>query len=679
MNAFSRIARIAAGVLLVITMTFLSLLPVHADQVQGISTEEVSRFNIMLVIDGSGSLVMHNGATDPQGVRYDAIDLFLALLPNRGNNVGAIVFDDNSDGYLLKTDLRELNGKQDKIKLSSEIRDAGTGGDTDIGTALKDAVQILSAQADQSGKQSVVILFSDGRTDLGNDQEAYNRSLENKETAIVAAQEAGIPIMTICLHANDVANPAELEEIATRTSGHAVEVASSDDLGYAFEEFYSMIFRTSSSERTDISFPDSGSLTYDIDVPAYGAEEVNIILNGESVHNIELTSPTGTLSTSQVDDMLMTGGSYKVVKLSNPEAGTWHVSVQGDPGSTATVNVVYNIDTSAGLQTVDGRSDYNEGEPVQLIASLSRNGEVVSDSAVTGDYKAEITITDLGSGNKNTYPMQPDQGGRFIYTLEQGGYSSYEAEAHLFCTSLDLYTGKVRLNFGNTAPREVSGLSDKDYLIKAVVTPLTGRSKSVDVAKYFTDDQDGTLKYTIESSQLVADTAELDGSTLKINTAKSKSGDIVIRATDSQGAYAETTFRVKTTNLTLPIFLAIVLGILAAILIPLIIAFVNRPQFQGNIKVVNLQTMMEGLPVGAFRGSVPLSKFGVGFCGFDPKTTKFTAVRHGGVQFQAKKKFYVDGMEMTSYELMYGRNKIYADENNTLGIEVEVQSTDYMY
>ena len=92
---------------------------------------KLSRFNIQLVIDGSGSLEWGNNATDPKGLRYDAINLFLALLTNDGNDIGVVVFDDNSDKYLLNTGLSAVSGKDEKIALSDRIRKAGTGNDTD--------------------------------------------------------------------------------------------------------------------------------------------------------------------------------------------------------------------------------------------------------------------------------------------------------------------------------------------------------------------------------------------------------------------------------------------------------------------------------------------------------------------------------------------------------------------
>ena len=75
-------------------------LTVHAKK-----NPQIQKFNVALVLDGSGSLVSNSNGTDNDGLRYEAIQLFLALLSDQGNEVSAIVFDDDSENYLLNTDV----------------------------------------------------------------------------------------------------------------------------------------------------------------------------------------------------------------------------------------------------------------------------------------------------------------------------------------------------------------------------------------------------------------------------------------------------------------------------------------------------------------------------------------------------------------------------------------------
>ena len=69
-----------AALLLSAAITYAQ--PASADN---LNADEVNQFNVILVIDGSGSLISGSSAPDKSGLRYDAINLFLALLTNDGN------------------------------------------------------------------------------------------------------------------------------------------------------------------------------------------------------------------------------------------------------------------------------------------------------------------------------------------------------------------------------------------------------------------------------------------------------------------------------------------------------------------------------------------------------------------------------------------------------------------
>ena len=69
----------------------LLLLPAAA--AEEASAPTANRYNIMLVLDASGSL----NSTDPRGYRFDAVNLFANLLPEEGNVVGGVVFSTDID------------------------------------------------------------------------------------------------------------------------------------------------------------------------------------------------------------------------------------------------------------------------------------------------------------------------------------------------------------------------------------------------------------------------------------------------------------------------------------------------------------------------------------------------------------------------------------------------------
>ncbi|MBM6871231.1 VWA domain-containing protein [Pseudoflavonifractor phocaeensis] len=640
---------------------------------QALNNQDLERFNVMLVIDGSGSLVYGDNATDANGLRYDALDLFLALLTNSGNNVGAIVFDNDPQNYLLNTGLQSITGKSDKISLSDQIRQAGTRDDTDIGSALLTAVETLNAQSAQNGMESVIILFSDGRTDLGGDQEAYEASLENKETAITTAQTAGIPVYSICLNATSVADPAELQEISSRTSGSFVAVSSPEDLTGAFEAFYNLIFSTSSSERVTSSFPSSGKLTFNIDVPTYGAEEVNIILDTDGAGQAQLTAPSGPMSAADMEDSTMTGGDFNIIKLVDPEVGRWTLELSGVPQDNVTINVIYNIDTSAVLATADGGSDYGAGDTVTLQAALYQNGVPITDSTVTSEYTAELTFTNMADNSTQTVEMNAGPNGSFTYDFQENDFNSYSVQVVFRYSNMSIPSNTIPVNFGNTAPVVAS---DQQLVEESViVTPVSGRERSFDLSNYFSDAQGDPITYSVASSQLVDGSVTLNGSNLTVNTAKSRSGDLVLRGTDPQGAYSEMTIRFQVTNLTPAIFSVIVAALVAVIVIVSIIVYKKTHiPFRGSITVTSATSMSgSGRSHANFKGKIKLLYFAIGSCGMDAKKCWFVAQPGNRLEFRSPVPVYWNGMPTKKVNLLNGSTEIYADENRTLGIRVTVK------
>ena len=657
----------SAVLLVVLLLTVFGAMAVSADTVQQYSHGKLSRFNIQLVIDGSRSLVSEYGATDPNGLRYDAINLFLALLTNEGNDVGVIVFDENSNPFILNTGLTSLKGKDQKIALSDRIRKSGTGNDTDIGSALYAAVEELSKAGDE--RQPVVILMSDGRTDLGDDQDAYKKSLKLKEDAIVLAQENNIPIYTVCLNASPVADPSELSEISSRTNAQAIEVSSAENLSDAFKQFYTLIFSTSEENLQEDVFPASGELGYDFEVPVFGAEEVNIIINAQGISSEKLASPSKDWTKEEVADSTMIGGIYRVIKLVNPEPGPWHITLNGRQGDKSMINILYNINTEAFIETIGGITEYSLGDKAQIKLSLAQEGNIIADQNVTKEYQAEATFENLSTGETTTLAMTADQNGSFTCELMPTDYSTYKVTAKAWCNTITLNSNELQLNFGNSAP--VLTEEAKDATVRVVVTPLTGRKKSIDVSKYFKDEQDSDLSYSIVSSTLVQDTASLDGKTLKVNTSKSKSGDVIVRASDSQGSYVDTNIRFKVTNLTIPIIVIILGIIIVALILGAIARKMSMPVFHGTVRVSN-KSNGQGLPIGDFRGKLKLARFPVGSCGLDPKTTFIVAMRNNCLEIQSKKPFFIDGRPLTRARLFDGLNEIWADQDQTMGIDIDI-------
>lgn len=195
-----RIYHFMLAVILLLTMT-------GTLSSSGAQAAAANRYNVVFVIDASGSMKKTDGFL----WRYEAIDLFLGLATDKGNYMGAVIFN---DGIVATMPLQEISGKEMKTLFSQNLRNAPVRGDTDIGGAFLTAVDMLNANKNPD-LPSVIILLSDGNTDFPNDNtgERLTQSNNNKQEAINKARENGYPVFSVCLNANNTANTAELREI----------------------------------------------------------------------------------------------------------------------------------------------------------------------------------------------------------------------------------------------------------------------------------------------------------------------------------------------------------------------------------------------------------------------------------------------------------------------------------
>lgn len=664
MKKINRILAAALAILLV-----AALLPVgFAVPAAAAQEEQTNRMNVVLVIDGSRSLVWEAGATDPDGYRYDAIDLFLALLTEYGNNVSTIVFAGEKE-FLLDTGFVSINNKADKLELSQKIRSIQTDYGTNIGAALECGVAEAVAKSEENGLTSVVILFSDGKTDVK--ESYYKDSLRSKENAVKAAQIAGIPIYTICLAVDNNADPDELQEISERTKGQFEKVTNAEALSLEFETFYEMIFGATGAQVQEAEISSMGTLSFPVTIPEFGAEEVNVILDTRGLNNISIKGPGVTYSNEAIEQISMHGGYYQVIKLVDPPSGDWFVELEGIPEKNVTVNVLFNINSTATLTTEDGLENYPAGSHVVFCANLKENGKLILDPKVTTDYTAELILTDNATG-KEEEPVQmtSDGQGTFKYSLKERRYGSYTAQVKLTCENLTLISNKWDVNFDNTPPE---AKTDREVIEKWVLAPFFGTETKVEVSSYFEDDQDDTLDYQIVSSQLQDDTYELDKEigTLTVDTARCKSGEIVIKAIDSKHGSAEMIIYFDIFDLTFYGWSTVILILLGAIaLCVAVVVHNNMHKWRGDICISDLRGI-RATPRTNFRGSLKLKSFNLSDTGINGK---FKAGSHNQISFVSKKpvftEYAVGGSKRIA--LRAGKTKIYTDAQHNRGIVVEI-------
>lgn len=541
---------------LLLSMLICGLITIHAEN------EPVEGKNIMLVIDGSGSLKK----TDKEMLRIEAVKTFLGLLPESGSSIGAIVFDNK---IRLNTGSIQMDSKKDKAKLISDIKvaaeeaiEASSSPDegwTDIGNALLTAITELTQNATFSSAPNYIILFSDGETDLGNEA-ATKESLEKEVKAIKSAKGLSIPIYSVCLNTEGSVDTSEIKAISSNTSGAYQEVRNADNLNDVFEMFYSLIFGEGIvpiEGKTD----SESNYTRDFKVPSVGIEELNLIIKTETSNpDISLTRPNGVeVTADELKKWTQTqNDNYRLIKMIHPDAGDWKLNIKGDPNSTVHLKWIYNTLIDAVLEIDSTASSYQKGDNVRLRGYLLENSFRITDYTSYGDsgYNAILKVYDAVSGEEITSSEMKVDGASFVSDVVLDQQKVYDFELVLVCGEIKKTSTRVTVGVGNTNP-----VANQKIVEKTVLFPFSASNVKFMLDEYVHDEEDEALTYKVGSHTFKGDALSIEDSKLTINLKGVKTGGVTVAAYDSQGGNCDITFKIKVIN-AIPLLIIILLAVI---------------------------------------------------------------------------------------------------------------------
>lgn len=418
--------KLFAVMLLVMSLFIMSFAAIQPAMAAGSGNKD-TKYDIEVVVDASGSLKK----TDPENNRYTAIDIFLQTLRENGNNVGSVVFTQNIEE---DTGLKDMNSKSSKEKLSNQIRSHVPGkGDTNIGLALQKAVDALNSG--EKGREKIILMLSDGNTDLGT-SEGNKKSLEIERKAVGQCVTDGIKVYGICLNSNGAANLKEFQDITTPTSGSLLEVKSSENLVSALKDFYAQIFKT--KYISDTKTIKNGEASKSIEVPSYGVEELNITINNASkLTDVVINKPNGVeISKNEFNGISSRIGDYYFVKITNPDAGVWGVTVKGEEGTQITFDFVFNVANSVGLKTVSKGNSFSLNEDIKFTAGFYSDGKKLVGKKNYENYTGTLVISPKNGGNSQYYPMEKDGENGFKGSLTYDKEGTYDVCAVFTCGEL---------------------------------------------------------------------------------------------------------------------------------------------------------------------------------------------------------------------------------------------------
>ena len=517
-----------------------------------------SRYNIMLVIDRSQSLIY----SDVSENRFNALQYMFATLPSEGNEIGAIVFRETVKEV---SPLKLISSEGDKDELFKKIRaEKPERGGTDYGAALLLAVdRLVERQAEQESEygkylESVIILFTDGQTDV-TDKEA---SKAKRDLAIETAKRNGIKVFGVFLnYNNEIEENQEVFDIVRNVRNRAddpitprnekgllnslgwnySEIISADDIVESFADLVHLL--------TDYQVPphkETVPIRKECIIPAIGVSELNISVRYSpgvlQKISIKIERPDGSiLEDSSTRDVIVTVTNvFYNVKVLNPGAGKWIITVDkaGNEQVTENIEVTPDIIISTNISAHLDHQTPNGGiflrEPVTFISWLEQAGRSVDDNSKYLFYECTLNISNLRTNQTNEIPMKLNGQGCFIADVAFNDYDRYYVFAVYSCDRIRFRSEGLTLLATNRPPVV------NPNPINDVYTWLNGCIFTVDLSKYVIDPEGGKLSYTIRGGDCSKAASIDDKGNLTVDTRNhSGTGQIQLRVQDDQGEHVD--------------------------------------------------------------------------------------------------------------------------------------------
>ena len=614
MRCMRQILAVVFSVLLVVTSIGL---PTAAAS----ENEAANRYNIVFVNDESGSM----NTNDNQLFRYEAIRRFVALMAQDGNRIGSVSFNEKIIDQVPMKDIKGFADKTEFVEHISQFAPDSNKGMTNIGLALKIAVELLNSGRNPD-LPSIIILLTDGQTQMPTEKEK-ELSLEQKADAIEDARRAGYQIYSVHLAKNAAtADNNELKQIAAATGGASETVDKAEDLEEVQMMFYKIIFNALTDDAAEAVIGPDGKATQSFNVPGIGVEELNIIIEGDMT-DCSLEDPNGKLySGAELQNITMTGKDFKLIKVTDPIGGKWTATAYGDEGVKIKFKPLYNSSfyINASMQT---RSEYKIGDTVTFDAVIcDKNGPVTDTSRYTG-IKGTLYINDqkidmrLGSSGFTSDFVIENDGTYYAYIEVNKDdlvvrSDKVDGEEYSFSFSVD-----------NRAPLP----PEEELTAHANVWPFFGGSAVLDLTGAAVDPDGDPITYSIVSTAFNEEDYSFTDNVLTVDHFSIKKGSFTVRAADSRGAYCSFDVLITSTNIGLIMFIALCVGAVIVLAALIFAAWkLSQLPFNGDITV----TLRHGVSNGASdtkeaymlpRGSTTIALWDVDVSEFLPRGTRLQA------------------------------------------------------
>ena len=338
-----------------------------------------SGVDVVIVLDTSNSMRITDsnnrvtGGSDPDNYRLDATAMLIGMLDMNTSRVAVLPFNKTVIEYDDLMHLMPVDNTMTRKNLIERVYQVGAilAGETDYGSALEKAIEILLKEKDTSGKykdnQPMIVLMTDGYNSMNSEsdtQRAHNATSQ----AVQQAKENEIPIYTVVLDANKSKSDTggmTMEQISIESgAGKDGSQGTQSDVNKLPSFFAKVLAERIGSSTTFKATEDieiNGDL-YRIKLPLVNnsIKEANIIIpikirtTGKKIERSEIISSIKIYKGDQVVEPYYqydAKGHFAIIKIKDIEGGDdWVLEYKNGANPGADISLLYNYDIKLDAQ-----------------------------------------------------------------------------------------------------------------------------------------------------------------------------------------------------------------------------------------------------------------------------------------------------------------------------------------
>lgn len=349
-----------------------------------VSATPTSQSLLIVLLDRSGSLTEGSNPTDPNGystsVTKALTELWpgnMAVIPFSGDTLPLPVFGPDT-----------LSDPTQKLDLQNKVQNYPIGGNTPLGPAMHQALDLLRQKGYPTGSR--VIVITDGNpTGQGNNDGPHQED-DIRHNLIGQFCNAGIPVSAFGLTIDSTTSDGQdanrlLTDITRGTNTTYTNVTGPKDLAREVIKLYAQWLNLS------FTLVQEHGNDFPVAIDTF-AQQVSIVtFRSDSIYNIQLIAPNGSLVTQGVQKS--TDRHYEIdsFNVSGPIlAGNYTVNTGGDPN--AQVYALISSPLQVQLVAPTAKTVAYDNTRVHIEAQFLNGQNVLTPAPGQGQIIATVTL-----------------------------------------------------------------------------------------------------------------------------------------------------------------------------------------------------------------------------------------------------------------------------------------------